>query len=57
MPVEDSFSIYLRLFLLSMYVKAENTTNKSVSTSKVFIPTSFLFPERVTARLSLLALN
>lgn len=52
--VEDSLSVYLRLRLLSMYVKAANTTSKSVSTSKVFIPTSFLFPERTTARLSLL---
>jgi len=52
--VEDSLSVYLRLCLLSMYVKAANTTSKSVSTSKVFIPTSFLFPERTTARLSLL---
>ena len=39
-----------------MYVKAANTTNKSVSTSKVSIPTSFPSPERTTARLSLLAL-
>ena len=52
--VEDSLSVYLRLRLLSMYVKAANTTSKSVSTSKVSIPTSFLFPERTTARLSLL---
>ena len=52
--VEDSLSVYLRLCLLSMYVKAANTTSKSVSTSKVFIPTSFLFPERTTTRLSLL---
>ena len=52
--VEDSLSVYLRLRLLSMYVKATNTTSKSVSTSKVFIPTSFLFPERTTTRLSLL---
>ena len=52
--VEDSLSVYLRLCLLSMYVKAANTTSKSVSTSKVSIPTSFLFPERTTARLSLL---
>lgn len=37
--VEDSLSVYLRLCLLSMYVKAANTTSKSVSTSKVFIPT------------------
>ena len=48
--VEDSLSVYLRLRLLSMYVKAANTTSKSVSTSKVFIPTSFLFPERTTAK-------
>lgn len=54
--VEDSLSVYLRLCLLSMYVKAANTTNKSVSTSKVSIPTSFPSPERTTARLSLLAL-
>ena len=53
MRVEDSLSVYLRLCLLSMYVKAANTTNKSVSTSKVSIPTSFLFPERTTIRLSL----
>ena len=46
--VEDSLSVYLRLRLLSMYVKAANTTNKSVSTSKVFIATSFPFPERLT---------
>lgn len=54
--VEDSLSVYLRLCLLSMYVKAANTTSKSVSTSKVSIPTSFPSPERTTARLSLLAL-
>ena len=28
--VEDSLSVYLRLCLLSMYVKAANTTSKSV---------------------------
>ena len=49
LAVEDSFFRYLRLFLESIYVKAANTTNKSVSTSNVFIQTSFPFPERTTA--------
>ena len=47
--VEDSLFRYLRLFLLSMYVSAAKITNSNVSTSNVFIPTSFPFPERTTA--------
>ena len=40
---------YLRLCLLSMYVKAAKITSTNVSTSNVSIPTSFPFPERTTA--------
>ena len=47
--VEDSLFRYLRLCLLSMYVKAAKITSTNVSTSNVFIPTSFPFPERTTA--------
>ncbi len=46
---EDSLFRYLRLCLLSMYVKAAKITSTNVSTSNVFIPTSFPFPERTTA--------
>ena len=49
MAVEDSLFRYLRLCLLSMYVKAAKITSINVSTSNVFIPTSFPFPERTTA--------
>ena len=49
MAVEDSLFRYLRLCLLSMYVKAAKITSTNVSTSNVFIQTSFPFPERTTA--------
>lgn len=49
LAVEDSLFRYLRLCLLSMYVKAAKITSTNVSTSNVFIPTSFPFPERTTA--------